>query len=62
MMMSIALILYVLSGKFLKALGQDEEVADLAYLYILCSFPGIFLMGMHDLQRKFLIEVGKSHL
>lgn len=62
MLMSFALVLYIFSGKFLKALGQDQEVAELAYLYILCSFPGIFLMGMHDLQRKFLIEVGKSHL
>jgi len=60
--MTFAWIIYILSGKFLIALGQDEEVADLAYFYIISSFPSVFLMGMHSLQRKFLIGVEKSSL
>lgn len=29
-------------------------------MYIIWSYPSIVLMGLNDLQRKFLIEVGKS--
>ena len=52
--------IFCVSGVFLKLVGQNEEVADSAYIYIIWSFPSIVLMGLSDLQRKFLIEVGKS--
>jgi len=55
-------IIYLFSYQILIALGQDEEVAKIAYLYILTMMPSIFLMSQHDLQRKFLIQLDKSSI
>lgn len=56
------LIVFAFSGTILKSLGQNPLVAESAQLYILSSIAGIYLMGLHDLQRKFLTQVEKSHL
>mmetsp|Transcript_18416 Transcript_18416/g.31499 ORF Transcript_18416/g.31499 Transcript_18416/m.31499 type:complete len:105 (+) Transcript_18416:145-459(+) len=56
------LILYIpiffilLSSKhILLFLGQNPAVVEYSYTYILAYMPGIFIFGMHDLQRKFLV-------
>ena len=36
---------FCLSGRILKALGQDPQVADYAYAYIMAYSPGIYLMA-----------------
>jgi multidrug resistance protein, MATE family len=41
----LVFILFCFSGKILKAVGQDPEVADYAYQYIMSYSFGIFLMG-----------------
>ena len=46
----------------LLSLGQDAEVVNQAYRYILMMTPSMFLIGQHDIQRKFLIQMGKPNL
>ena len=31
-------------------------------MYIVLMIPATYLMGLQDIQRKFLIQVGKSHI
>lgn len=53
---------FVSSGAILKSLGQNPLVAESAYLYIISSFVGTYIMGLHDIQRKFLTLTENSHL
>ena len=46
----------------LKALGQNPQVAKSAHLYLMSSFPGVFLMGLQDIQRRYLTQLEKSHV
>jgi Na+-driven multidrug efflux pump len=52
--------IFLLSGKILLLFGQDPIVSHQAYLYILSYSPGIYLMALFDLQRRFLISTGNS--
>lgn len=49
------LLPFIFSGQILASLGQDPEVARQAGLYVLAYTPGIYLMALLDLQRRFLI-------
>ena len=52
--------MFLISGTILKAFGQNEQVANQAQNYILSYSPGIYLMALFDLQRRFLIHTGHS--
>lgn len=52
----------VLQKGLLLICGQNPEVVELANKYILMMTPTMLIMGQVDLQRKFLIQMGKSHL
>ena len=56
------IIVFVSSKNILTALKQDDKVVDQAYLYILSNLFNILLLGLSDLQRKFLIQCSKSHV
>ena len=42
-------IVFLSSGTILKSLGQNPLVAESAYLYIMSSFVGTYIMGLHDI-------------
>lgn len=42
----------------MSRLGQDPEVVREAYFYILVMSPSIFFLGLNDIQRKFMIQMG----
>lgn len=50
------------SARLLILFGQDKEVADYARLYILAYAPGVYLMALFDLQRRFLIHMGHAKI
>ncbi len=56
------LVVFLLSKRVLMGLGQDPEVVSQAYDYILIMTPSIFVMGLQDIQRKFMIQMGLSDL
>ena len=56
------LICFLFSHKALLGLGQDSAVCDEAYIYIMFMAPSILLIGLGDLQRKFMIQSGHSDL
>ena len=59
----IGIIMIFLSSKYvLLDLGQNPLVVEKAYNYVLVMIPATYLQGLQDLQRKFLIQVGKSHI
>lgn len=41
-------------------MGQDPDVVNQAYDYILAMSPSIFVMGLLDVQRKFMIQMSLS--
>ena len=49
------LVLFLLSYQALINLGQNQKVCEEASKYVLVMAPSIFLIGLADLQRKFLI-------
>lgn len=53
-------IILLFSRKFLNLFNQDGEVSEMAYLYIISYMPGLLLLGLNDLQRKFLIQCKNS--
>jgi len=55
-------ILFVSSGFIIRSLWEDEKVAENAFKYIIWSFPSIFMVGLLDVQRKFLTQVDKTSL
>ena len=55
-------ILLSYSKEMLVALGQNEEVAGYAYLYIMTFLPGLYLSGLNDCQRKLLNNFGKNRI
>lgn len=49
------LITFLFSYKALVALGQDVTVCKYSFHYILMMIPSMFMIGLADIQRKFLI-------
>lgn len=49
MLFAVVWILFIFIGPFLEAIGQDKDFATETHLYIICSFPSFFIMGMYDL-------------
>ena len=47
-------LIFIVSPKLLRMAGQDEDVIQCTYLYMLFMTPAILFYGLNDLQRKFL--------
>lgn len=54
------LILFIFSDKMLLALKMDAKVVPHAWYYIMGMAPSVFLIGQHDIQRKFLTSTGHA--
>ena len=55
-------IFFVSAGFIIKESWPNDEVADQAFDYIVWTFPSIMMMGLLDVQRKFLAQVERSNL
>jgi Na+-driven multidrug efflux pump len=61
MMLFVPILIFFYTSQFIfQALGQNPEVSHYAYLYIMTYAPGVMLFAFHDLQRKFLIQIGQA--
>ena len=59
------IFLFVLIGFYQSknlfiALGQNAQIAAIAYEYILSYTPAMFFLAHGDLQRRYLIQIGHS--
>lgn len=55
-------IAFVSSGFIMRSFVKDEAVAENALDYIIWSFPSIMMIGLVDIQRKFLAQVENNSL
>lgn len=53
-------ILFCLTGTFFKSIGQNEQVSDQTFNYLISYLFGIYFMALADLQRKFLVQTDHS--
>ena len=52
--------LLIFSANILEKFGQDPQVTEQARYFIFTLIPGSLIIGLEDLQRKFLTQVNKS--
>jgi len=50
---------FVASKYFFEMASKDAKVVEYAYTYALSMSPGMFMLGQHDLLRKFMVQMGK---
>ena len=55
-------IVFVASERVLFMVSPDPKVSEYAYQYVLSLIPAAFLLGQHDLLRRFMIQMDKSNL
>ena len=53
-------ILFLSSGRFLKAIGQDAEVADNACRFCSILIPGVWAMTQFDATKRFCTSQFKT--
>jgi len=46
---------FLASKYFLEMASDDAKVVEYAYTYALSMIPGMFMLGQHDLLRKFMV-------
>ena len=59
---AIILPIFMCSEAMFEVLGQDKEASQYAQQYIVAVIPGLFLLGMLDLDRNFLTSFGKADI
>ena len=63
MMIFIPVIIILLNvERILLALKQDPEVSRLTQEYVRVYLPGLLVMGLVDLQSRFLNSLGKNYV
>ena len=55
-------ILFIFSQPILISLGFQKTIVDIAHEFLLWQIPNGLLIGLVDLQRRFLIQTGHSFL
>mmetsp|Transcript_2578 Transcript_2578/g.4318 ORF Transcript_2578/g.4318 Transcript_2578/m.4318 type:complete len:348 (-) Transcript_2578:98-1141(-) len=55
-------LLFLSSGKLMKAIGQDERVSDSACQFVSLMIPGVWAMSQFDATKRFCTSMFKPNL